>query len=119
MVCLRPESCDVLRALMSITPNLCCDETEPRSIHSPNIYGAVTRGRGQAQQEPNSAKPPMVEAESEENPAQGKCQEAHHAGDQDSEKRTQQKAHAAQPQIPEDLQLRTEEAHSSQHACHR
>ena len=21
---------------MSITPNLCCDETEPRSIHSPD-----------------------------------------------------------------------------------
>ena len=104
---------------MSITPNLCCDETEPRGIHSPNIYGAMTWGRDQAQQEPNSAKPPMVEAESKENPAQEKCQEAHHAGDQDSKKRTQQKAHAAQPQIPEDLWLRTEAARSSQPACHR
>jgi len=36
MVCTRPESCDAPRALMSITPNLCCDETEPRSIHSPD-----------------------------------------------------------------------------------
>ena len=33
-VCPRPESCDTPRALMSITPSLCCDETEPRSIHS-------------------------------------------------------------------------------------
>ena len=32
----RPESCDRQRALMSITPNLCCDETEPRSIPSPD-----------------------------------------------------------------------------------
>ena len=35
-VCPRPESCDTPRALMSVTPNLCCDETEPRSIHSPD-----------------------------------------------------------------------------------
>ena len=37
MVCPRPESCDALRALMSVTPNLCCDETEPRSIRSHDI----------------------------------------------------------------------------------
>ena len=37
MVCPRPKSCDTPRALMSITPNLCCDKTEPRSIHSPDI----------------------------------------------------------------------------------
>ena len=30
------------------------------------------QGGGQAQQEPNSAKVPMVEAEQEENPARGK-----------------------------------------------
>ena len=47
-----------------------------------------------------------MEAESEQNPAQGKWQEAHHAGNQDSEKRTQQKAHMAQSQTPEDLRLR-------------
>ena len=35
---------------------------------------------------------PAVESEKEENPAQGK---AHHAGNQDSEKQTQQKAHVA------------------------
>ena len=27
-VCPRPESCDAPRALMSIAPNLCCDETK-------------------------------------------------------------------------------------------
>ena len=64
------------------------------------------QGGGQAQQEPNSAKVAMVEVEREENPVQGKWQEDHHAGNWDSEKRTQQKAHAAQSQIPEDFQLR-------------
>ena len=59
-----------------------------------------------AQQEPDSVKAPAVEAEHEENPAQGKRQEAQHAGNWDSEKQTQQKAHAAQFQIPEDLWLR-------------
>ena len=47
---------------------------------------------------------PEVEAEHKENPAQGKWQEAQGAGNWDSEKRTQQKAHAAQSQILEDLQ---------------
>ena len=47
---------------------------------------------------------PVVEAEREENPAQGK---AHRAGNQDREKQTQQKACTAQPQIPEDLRLRS------------
>ena len=60
----------------------------------------------QGQQEPNLVKAPMVEAEHEENSAQGKWQEAHHAGNGDSEKQSQQKAHSAQAQIPEDLQLR-------------
>ena len=46
---------------------------------------------------------PAVEEEREENPAQGK---ARPAGNQGSEKRAKQKAHAAQPQIPEDLRLR-------------
>ena len=64
------------------------------------------QGGGQAQQEPNSAKAPTLETESEENPAQGKWQEAHSAGNWDSKKRIQQKAYAAQSQIPEDLQLR-------------
>ena len=49
------------------------------------------------------SKAPAVEAEREENPAQGK---AHRAGNQDSEKQTQQKARTAQSQIPEDFQLR-------------
>ena len=61
---------------------------------------------GQAQQEPNSVKAPTLEVEHEENSVQGKWQEAHSAENQDSEKITQQKAHAAQSQIPEDLQLR-------------
>ena len=38
-VCPRSKSCDVLRALMSVAPNLWCDETELRSIYSPDIYG--------------------------------------------------------------------------------
>ena len=29
-VCPRPESCDAPRALMSVAPNLCCDETKNR-----------------------------------------------------------------------------------------
>ena len=39
-VCPRPDSCNTLvgegGALMSVTPNLCCDETKLRSIHSPD-----------------------------------------------------------------------------------
>ena len=64
------------------------------------------QGRGQAQQEPNSAKAPMVKAKREENWVQGKWQEAQCAGNWDSKKQTQQKVHVAQPQIPENLQLR-------------
>ena len=64
------------------------------------------QGGNQAQQEPKSAKVPVVEAEHEKNPAQGKWQEAQHAGNWNSEKQTQQKTHTAQSQIPEDLQLR-------------
>ena len=56
------------------------------------------------QQEPNSAKLlRSTTEEREENPVQGK---ARRAGNWDSEKQTQQKAHTAQPQIPEDLWLR-------------
>ena len=62
------------------------------------------QGGGRAQQELYSAKAPTVEAEHKENPAQGKWQEAQGAGNWDSEKRTQQKAHAAQSQILEDHQ---------------
>ena len=42
-VCPRPESYDTPRALMSDTPNLCCDETKPRSIHSPDREMRVQR----------------------------------------------------------------------------
>ena len=41
MVCPRPESCDKPRALMSVTPNLCCDKTELRSIHAPEYPSIV------------------------------------------------------------------------------
>ena len=34
MVCPRPESCDAPRALMSIAPNLCCDETKNRGTYT-------------------------------------------------------------------------------------
>ena len=46
--------------------------------------------------------------ECKEDPAQGKWQEAQGAGNGESKKKkkqTQQKAHVAQSQIPEDLQL--------------
>ena len=61
------------------------------------------RGGGQAQQKTNLAKVPTVEAKHEENSARWKWQEAQHARTQ--QKQTQQKAHAAQYQIPEDLHL--------------
>ena len=32
----RPKSCDMPRALMSVTSNFCWDETEPRRLHSPD-----------------------------------------------------------------------------------
>ena len=47
----------------------------------------------------------MVEVLCEENPVQGKRQEAQCAGNCDS-KNKQQKDHVAQSQIPEDLWLR-------------
>ena len=40
-VCPRPESCDALRALMSVAPNFCCDETKNRGT-----YTCVTIGEG-------------------------------------------------------------------------
>ena len=45
--------------------------------------------------------------ECKEDPAQGKWQEAQYAGNRESKKKkqTQQKAHVAQSQTPEDLQL--------------
>ena len=33
-VCPRPESCDAPRALMSVAPNLCCDETKNRGTYT-------------------------------------------------------------------------------------
>ena len=54
------------------------------------------QGGNQAQQEPKSAKAPVVEAEHDENSAQGKRQKAQHTGNWDSKKQTQQKAHLAQ-----------------------
>ena len=63
------------------------------------------QGGGHTQQEPNSAKAPVVEAEGEENPEQGNWPESLPAGNWYSGKWTQQKAHGAQSQIPEDLRL--------------
>ena len=74
----------------SIASNFCCDETEPRKLHTPlssmvpflrfNLAETTLAwppwGKGQAQQKCNSAKAPLVEAECEENPAQWKWQEA-------------------------------------------
>ena len=33
-VCPRPKSCDAPRALMSVAPNLCCDETKNRGTYT-------------------------------------------------------------------------------------
>ena len=55
---------------------------------------------------PNSANAPAAEAECKENPAQGKWQEARHAGNRGSETQTQKEAHPSQAQIPEDLRVR-------------
>ena len=49
MVCPRPESCDALRALISVAPNLCCDETKNRGT-----YTCVTRIKLQQQQQQDS-----------------------------------------------------------------
>ena len=34
MVCPRPKSCDAPRTLMSVTPNLCCDETKNQGTYT-------------------------------------------------------------------------------------
>ena len=52
------------------------------------------QGRDQAQQKPNW-KAPVVEAECEENPAQGKWQEAQRAGNQDSKKHSAERSHGS------------------------
>ena len=68
---------------LSVTSNFCCGEAEPRKLQTPptyivpflkfNLAGITSaQGGGQAQQKPNSAKAPVVEAECEENPAQWK-----------------------------------------------
>ena len=103
---------------MSITPNLCCDETQNRGAytrltsmvpwHCFNLAETTSTWKRPRAAGAQLSKAPAVEAEREENPAQGK---ACCAGNQDSKKRTQQKAHADQSQIPEDLRLRM--------ACHK
>ena len=85
---------------LSITSNFCCGETEPRKLPPKYMVPFLgfnlveitsAQGRGQAQQKPNSAKTPVVEAECEENPAQWKWQEAQHAGNQDSKNKLSRK----------------------------
>ena len=97
---------------MSVSPNLCCDETKNREAHA-RLTSTVPRlGSNLAETTSTPKRPsagaqlsesPAVEADREENPGQGKARLAENWG---SEKRTQQKAHAAQ--IPEDLHLRQE-----------
>ena len=98
---------------MSVAPILCSDKTKNRGTYTRVTSMVPQRGFNlaettSARKRPSTAgaqlsEAPAVEAEREENPALGK---AHRAGNRDSEKRTQQKAHAVQSQIPEDLQLR-------------
>ena len=70
---------------LSGASNFCCGKSELKKLQTPltstvlflRFNLAVTtsarplQGRGQAQQEPNSAKGPVVEAEQEENPSAG------------------------------------------------
>ena len=77
------ESCN---ARLSIASNFCFNETESRKLQTPltsmvpflgfNLaeitLAQPLQGGGQTQQKPNYAKAPVVEAEHEENPAQGK-----------------------------------------------
>ena len=98
---------------MSVTPNFCCDETKNRGAYTRltsmvpwlgfNLAETTSRRKRPSAAGAQHSEAPVVEVEREENPVQGK---APHAGNWDSEKRTQQKAHAAQSQIPEDLRLR-------------
>ena len=117
MVCPRPKSCD----------------PPPRGLQCPSLQiFVVTRQRTEehtlawhlgclwlrfnltettsTQRRPSAAgaqlsEAPAIEAECKENPAQRKVLRA---GNRGSEKLTQQKAQAAQPQIPADLRLRLE-----------
>ena len=56
-VCPRPESCDEPRALMSVAPNLCCDETKNRGT-----YTHVTIGRNDAKAQTPVLWPPHVKS---------------------------------------------------------
>ena len=74
----------------SAASDFCCGETEPRKLYTPPTYLApwlgfnlaettsawLSQGGSQEQQEHNLVKAPTVEVECEENPAQGKWQEA-------------------------------------------
>ena len=84
--------------------------------HSPNISGAISQispgwnnldlapvRRNQAQKKPNLVKADAAEAECKDNAVHWKWQEAQHAANRDSKNKTQQRAHAAQSQISEDL----------------
>ena len=99
---------------MSVAPNLYCDETKNRGTYTCVTsmvpwLGFNLAETTSAQKRPSTAGAQLRESPTLEgkqrNPAQGK---AHCAGNLDSEKRTQQKAHAAQSQIPEDLWIRQE-----------
>ena len=96
MVCPRPERYDTPRALMSVTANLCCDETKTEE-HTLAWHlwwlGFNLAETTSAPKRPSAAgaqlsEAPAVEAEREEDPAQGKWQEGHRAVNRDSKKLT-------------------------------
>ena len=98
---------------MSVTPNLCCDETKNRGAYTRltsmvpllrfNLAETTSVCKRPSAAGAQLSEAPVIEAELEENPAWGK---AHRAENRGSEKQTHQKAHTAQPQIPEGLWLR-------------
>ena len=102
----------------SIASNFCCDETEPRKLHTPlssmvpflrfNLAETTSawslQGRGQAQQKLNLAKASAVESEHKGNEAQGTWREVS-CWKPGQQRQSWQKAHAAHSQIPGDLWL--------------
>ena len=98
---------------MSVIPNFCCDETKNQGAYTRvtsivpwlkfNLAETTSTWKRPSTAGAQLSKAPAVEKECEENPAQGK---ARRARNQHSEKQTQQKAQAAQPQIPADIWLR-------------
>ena len=81
-VCPRPESCDAPRALMSVTPNLCCDETKNRGTYTRvtsmvpclryNMAETTSVWKRPSTAGAQLSNAPMLEAEGEETQCRGR-----------------------------------------------